>query len=124
MLKMQDRQAITHARETVHTIGELCVGGDWACAHGDFSALREVTQQLAAYLADDHETRTLVVDRRHASTVIHSSIHRWSSIRFTPGVPFAAPMTAMRSGHEPTAPVSATVSPAISISIRSAARAM
>lgn len=31
------------------TIGKLCVGGDWACAHGDFAGLRHVAQQLAAY---------------------------------------------------------------------------
>jgi hypothetical protein len=29
-------------------IGKLCVGGDWACAHGDFSGLRHVAEQLAA----------------------------------------------------------------------------
>lgn len=42
-------QAFPHTRETVHTIGELCVGGDWACANGDISALRHVALQLAAY---------------------------------------------------------------------------
>jgi hypothetical protein len=31
-----------------HTIGELCVGADWACAHGDSSALHYVAQQLTA----------------------------------------------------------------------------
>lgn len=31
------------------TIGKLCVGGDWASAHGDFSGLRNVAQQLAGY---------------------------------------------------------------------------
>lgn len=30
------------------TLGELCVGRDWACAHGDLSALRDIAQQLAA----------------------------------------------------------------------------
>lgn len=29
------------------TIGKLCIGGDWACAHGDFAALRHIAQQLA-----------------------------------------------------------------------------
>lgn len=24
----------------------LCVGGDWACAHGDLAALRDIAQQL------------------------------------------------------------------------------
>ena len=30
------------AHATAHAIGELCVSGDWACAHGDLSALRDV----------------------------------------------------------------------------------
>lgn len=33
-------------------IGKLCVGGDWACAHGDLSALRHVAQQLADYVPE------------------------------------------------------------------------
>ena len=33
-----------------HLIGELCVGGDWACAHGDFSALRDIARRLSAYV--------------------------------------------------------------------------
>jgi hypothetical protein len=45
-------QAFTSTRGTVHTIGELCVDGDWACAHGDLSALRDVAQQLAAYIPE------------------------------------------------------------------------
>ena len=36
-------------REVTATIGKLCIGGDWACAHGDFSGLRYVAQQLADY---------------------------------------------------------------------------
>lgn len=28
-------------------IGKLCLGGDWACAHGDFAALRHIAQRLA-----------------------------------------------------------------------------
>jgi len=35
----------THARPRV--VGELCIGGDWAQAHGDFGALRHIAQQLA-----------------------------------------------------------------------------
>ena len=35
--------------EISETIGKLCVGGDWACAHGDFAGLRHVAQQLADY---------------------------------------------------------------------------
>lgn len=32
--------------ETTERIGKLCVGGDWACAHGDFAALRHVALEL------------------------------------------------------------------------------
>jgi hypothetical protein len=33
-------------------LGTLCFGGDWACAHGDVSGLRDVAQQLAAALRE------------------------------------------------------------------------
>ena len=35
--------------DTALTIGKLCVGGDWACAHGDPAGLRYVAQRLAVY---------------------------------------------------------------------------
>jgi len=37
------------SRPALQTIGQLCVGGDWAWAHGDFGGLRDIVQQLAAY---------------------------------------------------------------------------
>jgi hypothetical protein len=37
---------------TARTIGKLCVGGDWACANGDFGGLRHVAQQLADYVPE------------------------------------------------------------------------
>ena len=33
------------------SIGKLCIGGDWVCAHGDFAALRNIAQQLASVAA-------------------------------------------------------------------------
>ncbi len=39
----------TTTKEASGAIGKLCVGGDWACAHGDFGGLRYVAQQLASY---------------------------------------------------------------------------
>ncbi|HEY5922230.1 MAG TPA: hypothetical protein VIV11_11190 [Kofleriaceae bacterium] len=33
-------------------IGKLCVGGAWACAHGDFGGLRFVAQQLSVYVPE------------------------------------------------------------------------
>lgn len=35
-------------RDTVISIGQLCVDGDAACAQGDVAALRDVAQRLAA----------------------------------------------------------------------------
>ncbi len=34
-------------------MGELVIGGDWACAHGDFSTLHHIAEQLAEH-ADNH----------------------------------------------------------------------
>ena len=30
-----------------HAIGQLCVGGDWACAHGDLETLGHIAKRLA-----------------------------------------------------------------------------
>ena len=40
------------SKEVSHAIGELCIGGDWACAHGDFGGLRYVAEQLADCVAE------------------------------------------------------------------------
>lgn len=39
-------------REASDAIGKLCVGGDWACANGDFGALRYVVRQLADFVPE------------------------------------------------------------------------
>lgn len=39
--------ASTSTPDTAHAVGELVIGGDWACAHGDFSTLHFIAQQLA-----------------------------------------------------------------------------
>jgi hypothetical protein len=45
------RAPITTA-STTRAIGQLCVGGDWACAHGDLAGLRHIARRLAV-LADE-----------------------------------------------------------------------
>jgi hypothetical protein len=53
----------SQAQSPPHTIGELCVGADWACAHGDISALQYIAQQLAAYAREPlHCTLMELVD--------------------------------------------------------------
>lgn len=37
---------------TIKAIGKLCVGGDWACAHGDLGGLRDVARRLEAYVQE------------------------------------------------------------------------
>lgn len=39
--------ASTSTPATAHVVGELVIGGDWACAHGDFSTLHYIAQRLA-----------------------------------------------------------------------------
>jgi hypothetical protein len=40
--------AVTDTQQGVPTFGALCTGADWACAHGDLAALRDVSLRLAA----------------------------------------------------------------------------
>ena len=37
------------SKSTARTVGQLCVGGDWACAHGELEALGDVAERLADY---------------------------------------------------------------------------
>ncbi len=43
---------IHEGRTRALTVGQLCVGGDWACANGDLGGLRDVAGLLAA-LSDE-----------------------------------------------------------------------
>jgi len=45
-------------QDPVHAISALCLGGEWACAHGDFAALRDVARRLEPYVPE-------VVDELH-----------------------------------------------------------
>ena len=38
----------TRLHANAQSIGKLCVGGDWACAHGDYAALRDIALRLSA----------------------------------------------------------------------------
>ena len=46
---MQSIQQSGNPAPTPRAIGELCFGGDWACAHGDLSALGYIARRLAEY---------------------------------------------------------------------------
>jgi hypothetical protein len=55
------------------TTGQLCVGGDWACAHGDFGALRSIAEELATRMPEPTHCRlvgladTCLADPRRAA---------------------------------------------------------
>lgn len=50
-----------------HRIGELCVGGDWACAHGDLEALGFVARELASSAAEPlHHDLLVLADECYA----------------------------------------------------------
>jgi len=40
-------EIVATSSPATRSIGELCVSGDWAWAHGDLLAMRDIAQQLA-----------------------------------------------------------------------------
>jgi hypothetical protein len=57
-----------------HVISALCLGGEWAMAHGDFAGLRDVARRLEQYvpevLDELHELETACQkDIEHASEI-------------------------------------------------------
>lgn len=65
-----------HARK----IGQLCVGADWACVHGDLVALQHIAEQLAGYASEplhcDLETLAELCDSDPAR-----AIAEWSQLK-------------------------------------------
>lgn len=69
-------EAVVIARE----IGTLCVGGDWACAHGDLSALRYVVQCLAAHVQEPLDRELLALAETCSYDPDHA-VERWVRIK-------------------------------------------
>jgi hypothetical protein len=64
----------TDRNDSNHAISALCLGGEWACAHGDFAGLRDVARRLEPYvpevLDELHELETACRhDIDHASEI-------------------------------------------------------
>lgn len=49
--------------EAARAIGALCVGADWACAHGDLAGLRHVARELAAHVPEPLRGKLLEIAR-------------------------------------------------------------
>lgn len=63
-----------------HEIGTLCVGGDWACAHGDLSALRYVAQCLAVHVQEPLHRELLALAETCSDDPDHA-VDRWVRIK-------------------------------------------
>jgi hypothetical protein len=65
---------------TARAIGKLCVGGDWACAHGDLSALRYVAQCLAVHAREPLHCELLSLAEACSSDPDHA-VERWTVLK-------------------------------------------
>jgi len=64
---------------TTNRIGELCVGADWACAHGDLEALQFVATELATNVVEPLQHDLIAL----ADACLHDpdrAVERW--VRF------------------------------------------
>ena len=73
--------------DPVHAISALCLGGEWACAHGEFAGLRDVARRLETYVPEvldelreledacrgdiDHASAIWVQVERHITATTH-----------------------------------------------------
>lgn len=77
---MQRCLAMTERPHRGHVIGAYCVGGDWACAHGDFAGLRHVVEQLCILEgAPLHDELRVIADACTADPDLAAT--RWMLIR-------------------------------------------
>jgi hypothetical protein len=87
-LTMVTNSASSHPNVVGHSIGELCVGGDWACAHGDFGALGNIARTLADGVDEPlHCALVALADacvndpERAATAWWNLKTHIWQSLR-------------------------------------------
>jgi hypothetical protein len=65
-----------------HSIGELCVAGDWACAHGDLGTLASIAESLAAR-ADEPLHCTLEALGESCRVAPERAVELWFRLRDT-----------------------------------------
>jgi hypothetical protein len=70
----------TTSVDTTRAIGKLCVGGDWACANGDFGGLRYVARQLADFVPAPMQ-RELVKIITACTAEPDRAVALWSTLR-------------------------------------------
>jgi hypothetical protein len=86
--------ATTMAHSISHRIGQLCVGGDWACAHGDLEALRFVARELADAATEPlHQDLIALADECYADP--NHAVASWLQLkeRFPPGGEWGSPIS-------------------------------
>jgi hypothetical protein len=70
----------TPSPTSAYTIGQLCVGGDWACAHGDFSELRFVVERLADLMPEPLHCELIALADQCACSPQRAAA-RWPALR-------------------------------------------
>ncbi len=83
---MREPPETTVATANKPSVGQLCIGGDWACAHGDFETLQFVARSLAE-LAPERVRKEVadlaqrcVADPEHAAEAwvdLKARVARW-----------------------------------------------
>lgn len=63
-----------------HQIGKLCMGGDWACAHGDLEALHDIAMRLAVHAPEPLHCELVALAEQCRSDQDHASA-RWVELK-------------------------------------------
>lgn len=80
VLVSRSGMATTTTPSSPRRIGQLCVGGDWACSHGDLAGLRFVARELANATTEPlHDALLVLADECYADP--NHAIRSWVRIR-------------------------------------------
>lgn len=65
-----------------HAVGELCLGADWACAHGDLETLGHVAGRLAVLLREHPTLHAELLDlERKCYLDAEGAMRAWMSVK-------------------------------------------
>lgn len=62
------------------SVGQLCIGGDWACAHGDFETLQFVARRIADLTPEPQRREIADLAHRCAADPEHA-VEAWVDLK-------------------------------------------
>lgn len=71
---------LEHPPSTTRTIGQLAIGGDWACAHGDIGTLGCLARQLSEYMTEPLHCELVALAEQCCADPAGATA-RWPSLR-------------------------------------------